>query len=130
MLHVVPALILLIFQGPSGADRLPCHGGLPAVLEALNAQLQPTPRDTATTSSRHAAIASLLALGAKDPHWSAAIARFLDGTGFAAASPVPAEVSVGQRHTGAAVRILDPCPRVQRPPFVTSSRFRDGPSSR
>ena len=129
MLHVVPALILLILQGPSGVDGLPCHRGLPAALQALNSRLEPAARGAVKASSRDAAIASLLALGAKDPRWSAAIAKFLEGAGLDAASPIPAEVLESRRQSDRAIRILDPAAPVPRPLFATCSRFRDGPHS-
>jgi hypothetical protein len=130
MLHVVPALLLLIIQGPSAMDRLPCHGRLPTALEALNARMEPLPGGATKISSRQAAIASLLALGAKDPRWSAAIARFLDGTGYSPVSQAPDELLIEETGSVRLPRAGEPSVPSPRFVFATSTRFRDGPLSR
>ena len=129
MLHLVPALILLILQGPSGADRIAYHGGLPGALEALNARLPGTEKGVAKPTGRDATVASLLALGAHDPHWSAAIAKFLGGDWeattpafFAGIEPVsePESGVCSQEQAGGIPRAV----------VTTACRFRDGPPSR
>jgi hypothetical protein len=129
MLHLVPALILLILQGPSGADRLPYHGRLPGALEALNARLARTENGVAKPAGRDASLASLLALGAHDPHWSAAIAKLL-GADWEAASPdflagIELQAQL-EREPGVSEYVAN----VPHPVVTTTCRFRDGPSPR
>jgi hypothetical protein len=129
MLHLVPALILLILQGPTGADRLPCIGGLPGALEALNARSTGADFGAARGLAHDANLASLLALGAHDPHWTAMIAGLL-GADWEAATPIN---GVGFESAGEP-ESLGPIPSIDagvpRLVATTNCRFRDGPSTR
>ncbi|HJP84044.1 MAG TPA: hypothetical protein VJ835_11125 [Fimbriimonadaceae bacterium] len=65
MLPILPALLLLILQGPSSIEKMASDGRLPAALQAVSRQMEANSSRTATYKEADAAVlASLLTLGA------------------------------------------------------------------
>jgi len=62
MLPLLPALILLLLQGPSSFERLAVDGRLPAALEAINRQIV-QPGSEKLSEREEQALASLIAAG-------------------------------------------------------------------
>ena len=67
MLPLLPALILLILQGPTNVERMALDGRLPAVLNAIHRQMEATPGER-TALSRADGVALVSAVyGSDDP---------------------------------------------------------------
>ncbi|MBC8065182.1 MAG: hypothetical protein H7Y17_10155 [Chlorobia bacterium] len=78
MLPILPALLLLILQGPSSIERMALDGRLPAALEAVTRQLEGQDhRNTSVEKSDAAVLASLLAFSS-DPGLSHALFQILN----------------------------------------------------
>jgi len=60
MLPLLPALILLLLQGPAGIQRMASNGQLPGALDALHRQIARSPEST--RSADEVVLASLLAV--------------------------------------------------------------------
>ena len=77
MLPLLPALLLLILQGPSSLEKMASDGRLPAALEAIHQQMESRePGSTSLSEADEAVLASLLALSS-DPHVSHALLQLL-----------------------------------------------------
>ena len=77
MLPILPALLLLILQGPSTIERMALDGRLPAALQAVSRQIESHDRSLASSEDAEAAVwASLLAFSG-DPELSGALIRLL-----------------------------------------------------
>ncbi len=77
MFPLLPALLLLILQGPSSIERMALDGRLPAALEAVTRQLESQEQRTGALDKADAAVlASLLAFNG-DPELSHALIRLL-----------------------------------------------------
>lgn len=87
MLPILPALLLLILQGPSSIERMALAGRLPAALEAVSRQIESHDQSLASTEGAEAAVwASLLAFSG-DPELSNALYRLLALDATAPAAP-------------------------------------------
>lgn len=121
MFPLLPALILLLLNAPAGMDRLEADGRLPAVLAALQHQIDAK----AGRSSDELALASLLALGS-DPDVAEVLVRYL------AAKATEAEPLACEPTS----RTSDASPEAPwsvgkpRQGIATAERSRDGPNSR
>ncbi len=125
MLSFLPALLIMVFQGPSGLERMALDGRLPEVLRTL------------------AAVRAELEAGGKQTAGREALARLLEARGPDSFSRVLAKVlqCVAQpepnllrfepgQPDGEAGASRPLCPRsmgTERPGFLTSGRTRDGP---
>jgi hypothetical protein len=121
VLPLLPALILLIFQG-SNVERLAHEGRLPAALQAAHRQMLLEPQGP-LGATEESVLASLLAASRTSPELSEAMFRLL--LGELAPTPVAeaAEIAAFESHVA-------PPPADERPldsPFVESQRSRDGP---
>jgi len=77
MLPILPALLLLILQGPSSIERMALDGRLPAALEAISRQMEAqNHRSNAVERSDEAVLATLLAFSS-DPDLSNALYKLL-----------------------------------------------------
>lgn len=77
MLPILPALLLLILQGPSSIEKMALEGRLPAALEAASRRMEAQEHRFGSTEKADAAVlASLLALSG-DPDLSHALYQLL-----------------------------------------------------
>lgn len=77
MLPILPALLLLILQGPSSIERMALDGRLPAALEAISRQMEAqNHRSNKVERSDEAVLATLLAFSG-DPDLSNALYKLL-----------------------------------------------------
>jgi len=77
MLPILPALLLLILQGPSSIEKMALDGRLPAALEAISRQMEANNnRSNAVERSDEAVLATLLAFSG-DPDLSNALYKLL-----------------------------------------------------
>lgn len=77
MLPILPALLLLILQGPSSIEKMALEGRLPAALEAIGRQMESkNHRVGALDSSNEAVLATLWAFSG-DPGLSKALYKLL-----------------------------------------------------
>lgn len=77
MLPILPALLLLILQGPSSVEKMARDGRLPAALEAVSRQMEIQEHRSGSLEKADAAVlASLLAFGS-DPDLSKALFKLL-----------------------------------------------------
>jgi hypothetical protein len=123
MLPLLPALILLILQGPSSVERMAWDGRLPAALHALGRQIERSPAER--TAADEIVLASLLAVS-QDPALTQALLLLLEagaqdeaaqGTpALSAASFEPAHPPDFPLHLGTTA-----------PGFLDAQRSRDGP---
>lgn len=122
MFPFLPALLLLILQGPAKVERMACDGRLPGALESLHRQIAaPTAR---VRSADELVLASLVGLGG-DHALSRALMHW-----FALAEPETAPAESGRA-------IEDPAPQLSAPPpsfhlqdgFNACRRSRDGPKA-
>lgn len=135
MLSLIPAILLLAFQGPSALERLGHEGRLPSALRALERALiaqsaraesdSKTPVKAVSTAEAKRVFAQLAAL-TSGPAFTAAIAQYLEGAGQTDLPSPPA----------AAPSLLDePKAVLPTPPvtaglsngFIQNRRSRDGP---
>lgn len=129
MLPLLPALILLLLNGPANIERLAEGGALPAALAAIQQRIDtPQTRGSLQARADHLAMASLLSLSG-DPQISRALARLL---AFNVVSdepkPVPAGVTAEPEDTEP-----PPIERSLGKPqdgFLRCQRSRDGPHCR
>ncbi len=128
MLPLLPALLLLILQGPSSIEKMALDGRLPAALEAIHQQMESRDhKSPAMSKADEAMLASLLAMSG-DPQISHALIKLL---------------SLGEPAYVPAVPHLEVEPEQDDPPntyaecdsavpvdgFAKSQRSRDGPFS-
>ena len=124
MLPILPALILLLLQGPGNVERMALDGRLPAALQALQRHVD-SPQAKQLACEEVVALASLLAVTG-DPGFSKAIYAILNSDGEPKAEPriwlQPEDESP------------PPCvPRAigrERDAFYSAQRSRDGPHAR
>lgn len=77
MLPILPALLLLILQGPSSIEKMALDGRLPAALEAVSRKMEAQDHRSRSIERADAAVlASLLALSG-DPDLSHALFQLL-----------------------------------------------------
>lgn len=77
MLPILPALLLLILQGPSSIEKMALDGRLPAALEAVSRRMEAQDHRSGSIEKADAAVlASLLALSG-DPDLSHALIQLL-----------------------------------------------------
>jgi len=120
MLPFLPALIMLLLQGPSNFERLAVNGRLPDAFEAMNRQIG-QPGAAVLSERQEQAIASLIAAGSTAQQLSHALWSFLFQSIVSEPAPVPAEPAQAIIQGEAA------------PPsssgFAKSQRSRDGPAT-
>ncbi len=125
MLPILPALLLLILQGPSSVERMALDGRLPAALEAVSRRMEAQDHRSGSIEKADAAVlASLLALSG-DPDLSHALFQLLTLD----QGPSPAhqtESKKFQEWQEPASFDLTPEPRLPEP-SLESQRSRDGP---
>jgi hypothetical protein len=123
MLPLLPALILLILQGPSDMERVTRDARLPAALSALTRHIEGG-HDRSFTDEEQAAIASLLATS-RDPELAHALLLILQ-TGSVGSGHRPPDLGDERLEPGGA-----PPPTLGRPSegFLQAQRTRDGPSA-
>lgn len=122
MLPLLPALILLLLQGPAGIERMAWNGQLPGAIDALHRQISEGPDGVA--AAENAVFASLLAVSS-DRSMSRALLQLL------------AYVDVSTPETSAPILASEECgPPITVPPslgspdegYFTCRRSRDGPA--
>ncbi|MEA2552532.1 MAG: hypothetical protein QOJ65_708 [Fimbriimonadaceae bacterium] len=128
MLQFLPALILLLLNGPANTERLAERGALPAALAGIQKRID-TPGQPSLNQRRaeRMALASLLSLSS-DPQVSHALARIFS-LQMECEQPAPAQLP------GQLEERTDPPPREEclgqpQDGFLGSQRSRDGPISR
>jgi hypothetical protein len=116
MLPFLPAILLLLLQGPSNIERLAVQGRLPAALDAVCRTMGQTPT---LREAEQVVLASLLAAG-EDPQLSDALLAILR--------------SERTRRVSSSEPLVErtPIPSPDRDPplpegFARSQRVRDGP---
>jgi hypothetical protein len=124
MLPILPALLLLILQGPSSIERLAHEGRLPEALQAVSRQLEMQDNGSERSKDAEAAVlASLLAMGS-DPDLSHALFQLLSLD----------QLDAPPTHSSNADLRVEPPDiptyEISRIPdaFRTCGRTRDGPS--
>jgi hypothetical protein len=129
MLPLLPALILLILQGPTNVERMAMDGRLPAALQAIHHQMESSGEQRAALSKADGvALVSLLAMSG-DPQFTRALGRLLAISGadaFDELPPARARIEI----EGADRGDPPPCPRLVgnlQDGFILSQRSRDGP---
>ncbi|MGV3614520.1 MAG: hypothetical protein ACO1SV_04210 [Fimbriimonas sp.] len=117
MLPLLPAILLLLLQGPSNVERLAAQGRLPAALNAVYGTVGETPT---LREAEQVVLASLLAAG-EDPRLSdALLAIFRMERERREAPPAPTGELQVRPDVGDDVRL-------PREGFERSQRVRDGP---
>ena len=127
MLPILPALILLILQGPTNVERLVRDGRLPEALASISRQIESRPTSGSQSmqaAAKSVALASLLTLG-NDPELASALVHML-------ALPEPVVESVPEVHSDEDVQAGIPLERgtgqCLLDGFAESQRSRDGPA--
>lgn len=124
MLQFVPAILLLLFQGQAGVDRLSSDNRLPATLLALTAQLNAKQ----IIDSEDRSMASLIALSRQNPSLSAVLIGILKSIQAAPCdlAGCPSDLSDLTVESDPSVLTSEPS-WLQDLCFASVSRFRDGP---
>ena len=129
MLPFLPALLLLILNGPAGLDRMAHDGRLPEALRALNDRIQVEGISASGAKlEQEIALASLLASHG-DPDLSQALAELIfwagltESTEQAIEAPIEIELESPQLPCGPPAGTL-------RDGFTRATRSRDGPVAR
>jgi hypothetical protein len=120
MLPLLPALILLLLQGPSNFERLAVDGRLPAALEAINRQMT-QPGAEKLSEREEQALASFIAAGT-----SAQLTRALMSFLWQSKEPRPTTQHL-EREPARAITSQGDSPPPQDG-FRRSQRTRDGPA--
>lgn len=135
MLPLLPALILLLFNGPAHVERMADGGALPAALAAIQQRID-SGETVSLSQARadHLALASLLSFGG-DPQISHALARLLISdlgsriSDLRGSDPAPlshlSELDSLSSDPRCAIR--DPRSELPRAGFAECQRSRDGP---
>lgn len=125
MLPILPALLLLILQGPSSIEKMALDGRLPAALEAVSRRMEAQDHRSGSMEKADAAVlASLLALSG-DPDLSHALIQLLsldqgsDNSGKAKLRKLDEWVE--------RVRLDTKSEPILPEPSLESQRSRDGP---
>lgn len=118
MLPFLPALILLLLQGPSNFERLAFEGQLPSALEALHRQIG-YPGSERLSERDQAVLESLLAGGAENCLSNAFFAHFAANESLTSSACHEIEVSHASHVTYSATLTSG---------FGFFQRTRDGPS--
>ena len=128
MLPLLPALILLLLNGPAHVERMAEGGALPAALAAIQQRAE-RPGSFKQARADELMLASLLSLSG-DPQVSHALARILSiqYTNEPAASAQP-EGLLRAEPAGEPPPTDSPSGKT-RDGFLNSQRSRDGPASR
>jgi hypothetical protein len=130
MLPLLPALILLILQGPTNVERMALDGRLPAALDAIHRQMESTGSEHASLKAANGmALVSLLAMSG-DPQFSQALVKLL---AMSSGDAVEAKPSGKQYRDQFADDLANPPPCPRRlgsltDGFFGSQRSRDGPA--
>jgi hypothetical protein len=122
MLPILPALLLMLLQGPANIERMASEGQLPAALNAIHRQMECSHRGFEQPAEQ-VVLASLLAVS-QDREMSQALFRLLS-------IPPQQEVASGANEPLELVGEAPPCPpRIDfdQRHFVDSQRSRDGPT--
>jgi len=119
MLPLLPALILLLLQGPSNFERLAVNGRLPAALEAIQRQIVASESDSLTECEKQS-FASILANHLGDP-LSNALFAILQPIQAPTRTVVSVEDCESKRHVCEQGSLHLPTG------FGSSDRTRDGP---
>jgi hypothetical protein len=128
MLPLIPALILLLLNGPANIERLAEVGALPAALAAIQQRIDSPSRQTvASARADQLALASLLSMSA-DPQLSRALAQIfsIQVANEPVASVKPAELI--EADTGEPPPVAQ-CIGKPHDGYLNSQRSRDGPLS-
>lgn len=125
MLPILPALLLLILQGPSSIEKMALDGRLPAALEAVSRRMEAQDHRSGSIEKADAAVlASLLALSG-DPDLSHALIQLLsldqrlDNSDKAKRRKLDEWVERVQLDTNSEPILPEP--------YLESQRSRDGP---
>jgi hypothetical protein len=135
MLPLLPALILLLLNGPANIERMAEVGALPAALAAIQHRIDSG--ETVSLSQARAdqfALASLLSLSG-DPQISHALARLLisdlgsrtTDLGESDVAPASRLVELESLGSNQISPIRDPQSEFPQDGFADSQRSRDGP---
>ena len=119
MLPLLPALILLLLQGPSNFERLVVDGRLPAALEAIHRQMASSESEQLSDRDQQE-LASLLSGGIDSQLSHAFLALFKKH------EPANQPRQVASNSQNSRVPDLD-LPHGPRDGFERSQRSRDGP---
>jgi hypothetical protein len=119
MLPLLPAILLLLLQGPSNVERLAARGRLPSAFDAVCRSVGDTPT---LREAEQVVFATLLAAG-EDPRLSDALFAILRTRRVQRAAPVVASAEVPR------VRPAVGAVPTVRDGFARSQRTRDGPLS-
>jgi hypothetical protein len=138
MLPLLPALILLLLNGPANIERMAEGGALPAALAAIQQRIDAGDRvSTSRARADQFALASLLSLSG-DPQISHALARLLiSDLGSRIADIHDSDPALASRlaeldaaRSESRSKIQDPESEIVQDGFAESQRSRDGPLSR
>jgi hypothetical protein len=124
MWPLLPALILLLLQGPANVERMALDGRLPAALEALQARM---PDQDVSARGQAVALASLLAVSG-DPQLSHALFALLRIPPQVAATEQPKAVKPLEEPTGPP--LVPKSLGSSQAGFLKLQRSRDGPAVR
>ncbi|MFQ3587007.1 MAG: hypothetical protein SNJ74_12220 [Fimbriimonadaceae bacterium] len=128
MLPIVPALLILLLQGPAGLERLAVGGHLPEALARLNLAAPSGERtaDHQVDAGSNRALAALSALQRTNRDFAAALQHLL----HAAAEALEPEISESDRAEATAPAVVPRAESFGKPSdgFLLVGRTRDGPA--
>ena len=125
MLPILPALLLLILQGPSSLERMALDGRLPAALQAVTRQIENADANFAEIEDADVAVwASILAFSG-DPELSGALYRLLSLD--ATAIPMRRHVGFEPDDWVAPPAFRTPDQKSLPDAYIQCRRSRDGP---
>lgn len=122
MLPLLPALILLLLQGPAGIERMAANGQLPGALHALHRQMAKAQEKTCVRDD--VVLASLLAAG-QDKSMSRALLQLLTSVDALFAEPIPAKPEPSRDIVSPP--LVATCLGTPQEGFFDCRRSRDGP---
>jgi hypothetical protein len=121
---LLPALLLLILQGPSSIEKMALEGRLPAVLEAMSRQMESDHHSVGSSKVDEAVLASFLAFSG-NPSASHALYTLLC---IGEPSAEPKKVVVAETQANLSPSVFDVGDSTQLPAgHAGSQRSRDGP---
>jgi len=127
MLPLLPALILLLLNGPANLERMAEHGALPKALQAIHQRSLDNDQKLDSAKADQFALASLLSLTG-DPQLSSALAQIFSIQVAAEAQPVSSTFSQAESDDSDPPPVDRTIGTPQRG-FLSSQRSRDGPLS-
>ena len=128
MLPLLPALILLLLNGPANLERMAERGALPAALAAIHQKAAPQNQTLNSAKAEQYALASLLSLTG-DPQLSRALAQIFSLQVACEVLPSAQPPAIKEADSsGEPPPIAHSIGKPQRG-FLHSQRSRDGPYS-